>query len=98
MQLTRNFSLAEFTITQHRNIDNDLPPNLEPNAIETCDMLERIRAWLSHIRGRPVRINISSGYRCFELNSVVGGRPTSDHMTARAADWSAPDFGTPYEV
>lgn len=98
MKLSPNFSRDEFTFTQHRNIDNSLPLGYETNAMATCQMLERIRSLLSHLAGRPIQIFVSSGYRSPELNTAVGGSSTSDHMYANAADWTAPDFGTPFEV
>jgi uncharacterized protein YcbK (DUF882 family) len=98
MQLTKNFSLAEFVATQHRNIDNTLPSQLMPQAMATAAMLERIRAALSAIAGRDVQILISSGYRCPALNSAVGSNATSDHPKAMAVDWIAPSFGTPYAI
>lgn len=34
--------------------------------------------------GKPMHIN--SGYRCPELNKIVGGQPTSQHVKGEAAD------------
>ena len=98
MQLTPHFSQEEFIATQHRNIDNSLPQGLMSNAIQTCNMLERIRAYLSILKGSPVAITISSGYRCKALNDAVGSSDSSDHRQALAVDWNARSFGTPYEV
>jgi zinc D-Ala-D-Ala carboxypeptidase len=97
-QLTPHFSLEEFTFTEHRNIDNSLPRDLVANSISTCQMLERIRSALSSAKGRDVGMYLTSGYRCLQLNRVIGSADTSDHTRALAADWHAPDFGTPYEV
>ena len=36
--------------------------------------------------GKPIKVN--SGYRCPELNKVVGGSNTSQHMKGQAADIS----------
>lgn len=98
MKLTEHFSLEEFTITQHREIVNKLPPFLVPNAIATCEMLERIRKYLSDLAGREIPMTLSSGYRCKQLNDAVGSRDTSDHIRAFAADWTAREFGTPYDL
>jgi len=97
-QLTEHFSLEEFTFTEHRNIDNTLPRDLVPNAIATCQMLERIRAALGQAKGREIPMYLTSGYRCLTLNRSVGSADTSDHVRGFAGDWHAPDFGTPYEV
>jgi zinc D-Ala-D-Ala carboxypeptidase len=98
MMLTTHFSLEEFVATNHRNINNTLPQGLMSNALKTCNMLERIRAYLSMLKGSDVSITLSSGYRCKALNDAVGSSDTSDHLQALAADWNARSFGTPYEV
>jgi len=98
MQLTPHFSLEEFIATNHRNINNQLPVGLTNNALLTCNMLERIRAYLAMVAGKEIHLFLSSGYRCKQLNDAVGSKDTSDHVKALAADWTAPGFGTPYEV
>lgn len=98
MNLTPHFTLEEFVETAHRNIDNSLPANLMADAIHTCWMLEGVRDYLSQISGHPVPISISSAYRCKRLNDAVGSRDTSDHLWAKAVDWNARSFGTPYEI
>lgn len=98
MKLTPNFSLDEFVHTNHRNINNSLPDELFNEAVKTCQMLERIREYLSTLAGKDIPINISSGYRSPKLNRAVGGSKNSDHTRAQAADWTARKFGTPYQV
>lgn len=101
MKLSEHFTLAEFVASStaaDRGIYNELPAALLEQARHTAQMLERIRAELSVMKGREVPILLSSGYRCLELNRAVGSSATSDHIKAMAADWSAPQFGTPYEV
>lgn len=101
MNLSPHFTLAEFTASttaQERGIDNTLPVDLMANAQAAAEMLERIRSYLSRIAGRDVPIKLTSGYRCQALNASVGGKATSDHQRAQAADWSAPAFGSPYDI
>lgn len=96
MRLSPNFALSEFTASttaQARRIDNTLPGQLLPAAIETAAMLERIRA---HLGGAA--ITISSGYRSDALNRAVGGVQGSDHTRAQAADILAPAYGPPLRV
>lgn len=92
-QLTPHFSLAEFTTTNHRHLNNDLPAMLLRNAKTTLEMMERIRAALG-----DVPILISSGYRSLPVNRAVGSKDTSDHIHALAVDFSAPKFGSPFDV
>lgn len=98
MQITQHFSLEEFCATQHRGINNMLPDALFEHARQTCEMLERIREYLSQKAQRDVPITLSSGYRCLPLNKAVGSSDTSDHVQAWAADWTAPAYGTPYTI
>lgn len=101
MQLTPHFSLEEFTFSEtaiRQGIDNTLPKDLLPRAIETAQMMERIRAYLTIVKGKDVPIFITSAYRCLRLNRALGSKDTSDHPRMWALDWRAPTFGTPYEV
>lgn len=89
MQLSPNFSLAEFCRSDsavRHGIANDLPIELLPNARRTAELLERIRV---RFGGRPIRI--TSGYRCLLLNALLGSKPTSDHVLANAADIEPPE-------
>lgn len=93
--------MAEFTRSQtaiRAGLDNTLPVELLANALRTASMLQRIRDFLSRTAGRDVPIQITSGYRSPEVNRRVGGSPRSDHLLGLAADWVAPDFGTPSTI
>lgn len=100
-RLSEHFTVAEFTASRTalaQGIDNDLPIELLANARATAAMLERIRSYLSDLKGQAVPIHIQSGYRSEALNRAVGGSPRSDHMQALAADFRAPAFGRPIDV
>ncbi len=100
-RLSEHFTVAEFTASRTalaRGIDNDLPIELLANARATAAMLERIRSYLSDLKGSTVPIIVTSGYRSQALNSAIGGSPRSDHLQALAADIRAPSFGSPLEV
>lgn len=100
MRLTPHFSLEELAASPmavRHGIEND-PPKDADNAIRRNLMrlavaLETVRAILG-----DAPILISSGYRCPDLNRLVGGAPTSAHMEGRAADWHAPKAGTPRQI
>jgi zinc D-Ala-D-Ala carboxypeptidase len=97
MRLSPNFELAEFVTSREggaRGIDNTPPPALLDNLRKVALALEQIRAVA--LNGAP--IVITSGYRCSRLNSLVGGSPSSAHLEGLAADFIAPQFGTPADV
>lgn len=78
------FTISELTrsaTAQSHHIDNTPPPairaKLEALIVNCLDPIRRIY-------GRPVIV--SSGYRCPQLNSLVGGVSTSQHTMGEAAD------------
>ena len=84
MQLSKNFSLAEFTEsnTATRNgIDNNPSAEHIHNLVELCENV------LQPLRDRiGSSIRVTSGYRSEALNNAIGGSKTSDHSHGRAAD------------
>jgi len=84
MKLTKHFSLSEFEYSAtaiRYGIDNSVPDRFIPSIVNLCNqVLEPLR---QHV-GVPVII--SSGYRCPQLNRLVGGVPNSQHMAGEAAD------------
>jgi hypothetical protein len=96
-----HFSMGEFTgsdTAARLRLDNSIPPELIPTAVQTLEMMERIRAHLCKIAGHDVPIHISSGYRSPAVNLAVGSSSTSDHPKACAVDWTAPSFGNPARI
>lgn len=81
--ISAHFSLEEFSASETADahgIDNTVPASLVLCLAQLCaSCLEPIRA-----RFGPLRI--SSGYRCPELNALVGGVPDSEHVSGCAAD------------
>lgn len=73
-------------------IENEFPEQHEAALKITMAGCERIRAFLGE------RMIISSGFRCPELNRLVGGSENSQHTVAEAVDFTCPDFGTPEEI
>lgn len=84
MQLSKHFTLAELTRSHtalRHGISNKPPiPVIDQLATLAVNILEPLREHL----GRPIRV--TSGYRAPALNSLLGGSPTSAHMTGDAAD------------
>ena len=82
------FTNKEFTrsaTAERLGISNEVPEELRDNADYTLQRLDEIREAYGH------PIVITSGYRCHALNKAVGGKPTSQHLKAQAADlkWSS---------
>ena len=94
-QFTENFSLALLIASEtaaQKGIDNTPPPDALANLARLAAGLEEVQALL----GGP--LDISSGYRCAELNRAVGGSARSQHVQGMAADFTCPRFGAPLAV
>lgn len=93
--LSPHFTLEELTASDTAvrfSINNTPEPLIVSNLKLLATYLERIRVVLA----RP--IIIKSGYRSPELNSRVGGSPSSMHCLGLAADIVCPEFGPPATV
>lgn len=87
MQLAPHFSLAEMTVTNHRDIDNSLDP-LNSAHKEIIEHLRIVAQGLEAIRQHfNTPIVVTSGFRCLALNAAVGSKPTSAHVVGYAADF-----------
>lgn len=101
INMTQHFTISEFTqsaTAKKLGIDNSLPDSLMGNALDTLFMMENIRDYLSTLAGKDIPIFISSGYRSQELNEAIGGSKKSHHLQASATDWTAPSFGSSFEI
>lgn len=95
LRLSPNFTLGELLrseLAARMGIDNTPPEDVLAALRRTAQGLEYVRALLG------VPVHVSSGYRCPELNLAVGSKQTSAHVRGQAADFEAPDYGTPLEV
>ena len=95
MQLSPHFTLAQLECSEtaaSHGIDNSAPAELHENLRRLAAGLEQVQALLGH------PLDISSGYRCGALNTMVGGSATSQHVLGQAADFTCPGFGPPLEV
>ncbi len=95
MKFTAHFTLDELTrsdyATRH-GIDNTPPGFVLSNLRVLATRLERVRLVL----GAP--LFITSGFRSSELNRAIGGSRTSAHISGLAADFIAPEYGSPFAV
>ena len=84
MKLSENFSLNEFTKSQtatRHNIDNT------PSMTEILNLKSLCESVLQPVRNNFQKpMIISSGFRCKELNTKIGGSATSQHVIGQAAD------------
>jgi zinc D-Ala-D-Ala carboxypeptidase len=95
--LSPHFTLEELSYSdtaRQYGIDNT------PNAEETEQLTDLANITLEGIRticgNKPV--TITSGFRCDEVNALIGGADNSAHKYGCAADLIIPEFGTPIEV
>lgn len=92
MNLSPHFTLAELTITDHRQFDNT-PTQIEiSNLQRLAQFLEIVKATLG---GKPVII--TSGFRSKAVNDAVGSKDSSFHRLGLAADFRVPGMA-PDEV
>lgn len=94
--ISKNFSFSEFEHSKtaiDKGIDNTIPNETVKKAIKalTDTVLQPLREALG------ATIIIDSGYRCKELNELVGGVETSQHRKGEAGDTRSPFF-SPLEV
>lgn len=84
MFLSPHFSLSELTVTEVRRLQArnraEARPYMEPLRA-LAQLLEQVRVILGD---KP--IIVSSGFRCPELNTVIGGASSSQHLRGEAAD------------
>ena len=92
MNLTQNFTLEEMEFSStaiERRIKYKANNEVINNLKELCNyLLEPLREKLN----KP--IIVTSGYRCFELNKIVGGVSNSQHLEGKAADIIVKDLST----
>ena len=97
MHLSEHMTLGEVTKSSHQEVYN-IPNHLAiENLKRVCSWLEELRFTYNSLyclkpgedydtskNVEPIVIN--SGYRSPQLNKIVGGSPTSNHLTGCAVD------------
>lgn len=85
----KHFSFAEFR-RSHEAVKHGLANVIPPLAADNIERLVDVLLDPARERlGSPIRV--TSGYRCPELNALVGGVGDSQHMRGEAADISCHD-------
>jgi hypothetical protein len=90
--LSKHFTLAELTVTDHREFDNSPTQEEISNLQRLAQLLEQVKSALG---GKPVMIN--SAFRSKQVNDAVGSSDKSQHRKGCAADFRVPGV-TPDEV
>jgi hypothetical protein len=90
--MTPNFTLAELTVTDHREFKNEPNPSEIANLQRLAELLEQVKV---AIGGKPVMVN--SAFRSKQVNDAVGSKDTSQHRVGCAADIRVPAM-TPDQV
>lgn len=86
MRISQHFTLEELTASSTAKAKNIM--NIPP-AQQMLNLAGLVHNVLEPLRvGMGIPINISSGYRCTQLNKAVGGVSNSQHCTGEAADIS----------
>ena len=91
LQISKNFRLSEFlrsASAENNNIHQQytIDLNVLTNIIYlTSSLLQPLRDYVGPI-------SITSGYRCAEVNAIVGGAKTSQHLFGQAVDFVCKDF------
>jgi hypothetical protein len=87
MNLSKNFPYKELI---HSNKAAELNIDNRPSTIEHKNLFFLCQFILQPIRDRFGRVDITSGYRCHELNVAVKSSPKSQHKKGEAADFRVP--------
>jgi len=90
--MTPHFTLAELTVTDHREFDNTPNETEKANLQRLAEFLELVKITLG---GKPIMVN--SAFRSKQVNDAVGSKDTSQHRIGCAADIRIPGM-TPDEV
>jgi len=90
--MTPNFTLAELTVTDHREFKNEPNPSEIANLQRLAGLLEQVKSVLG---GVPIMVN--SAFRSKQVNDAVGSKDTSQHRLGCAADIRVPAM-TPDQV
>lgn len=95
-RITDAFTLSEFlhsAAAVRHGLDNS------PSATHLANILGVLAPGMQRIRDElGVPVQITSGYRAPAVNRAVGGAASSQHQLGLAADFIAPQFGSPRAI
>lgn len=91
LHLSKNFLLSEFVrsaTAQNNNIHQQF--TIELNVL--TNLIYLTNSLLQPLRDFVGPVNITSGYRCTEVNDIIGGAKSSQHLYGQAVDFVCKDF------
>ena len=91
MNLSPNFTLEEFTHTDHREYDNEPNEKEMENLVRLAQFMEQVR----NLLGVPIIVN--SAFRSKQVNDAVGSKDTSQHRLGCAVDFRCSEL-TPDQI
>lgn len=81
--LTDHFTLFDLSVTEIRDLQEI---NKREAAAYANNLLRLAETLLEPIWAQFGPLTVTSGFRCLELNSIVGGAPASQHRDGTAGD------------
>ena len=91
LKISSNFLLSEFLRSATAS-NNNLHQQFTIEFNVLVNIIYLTANLLQPLRENVGPINITSGYRCPELNVIVGGSATSQHLYGQAVDFVCKDF------
>lgn len=91
LHLSKNFLLSEFLRSATAK-SNNLHQQFTIRINVLINLVYLTSNLLQPLREIVGPINITSGYRCPEVNAIVGGARSSQHLYGQAIDFTCKDF------
>ena len=88
MRFSKNFTLEQ-DMAQSETAD-ELGIDNTPNEQQIEQFMYLVLYSLQPVRDRWGMVKVTSGFRCYVLNTAIRGSKTSDHMKGKAADIRVP--------
>ena len=94
MRLSEHFKLSELlaSSTAKKHHVPNIPLKCHITALQ--NLVDRVLEPIRQALGLPIKVN--SGYRCQQVNSLVRGVKTSQHLKGEAADITIPKSSRPF--
>lgn len=86
MQLSKNFTLADLTVTGARDKETGLPLDNTPDDAQIENLRRLAETVLEPLLAEYPHAHVNSAFRSPEVNTAIGGSKTSEHMNGNAAD------------